>query len=220
MSYQYIFFDLDGTLWDSREGITKGVRYALEQMGYGSPALEDLNKFIGPPLTESLPEFYGMTLEEARQGVVYFREYFESKGIYENQLFEGVEELLTELKQAGKILCTASSKPEKHVQITLDRFGLTDYFDYICGGSLDESRCGKPAVVGELIGRIGLTEEQLRTEVLMVGDRKHDVEGAGVFGIPCLGTSMGFAPEGELEAAGAVAVVHDFKEMAAYILKA
>ena len=94
MQYRYLFFDLDGTLWDSREGITKAVRYALEQMGYESPALEDLYKFIGPPLTESFPEFYGMTMEQAREGVQYFREYFTKQGIFENRLFDGVPEML------------------------------------------------------------------------------------------------------------------------------
>lgn len=218
MQYRYLFFDLDGTLWDSREGITKAVRYALEQMGYGSPDLKDLNKFIGPPLTESFPEFYGMTMEQAREGVGYFREYFTKQGIYENQLFDGVPEMLKTLKDAGRILCTASSKPEAHVRITLDYFHITDCFDHICGATLDESRSGKKEVLGELIRRIGLTEEELHKEVLMIGDRKHDVEGAASFGIPCLGTSMGFAPEGELESAGTLAIVNSLQEMTDYIL--
>lgn len=218
MQYRYLFFDLDGTLWDSREGITKAVRYALEQMGYGSPALEELYKFIGPPLTESFPEFYGMTMEQAREGVQYFREYFTTQGIFENRLFDGVPEMLKTLKEAGRILCTASSKPELHVRTTLDYFHITDYFDHICGATLDESRSGKKEVLEELIRRIGLTEEQLHKEVLMIGDRKHDVEGAAVFGIPCLGTSMGFAVEGELKSAGALAVVNSLQEMTDYIL--
>ena len=218
MQYRYLFFDLDGTLWDSREGITKAVRYALEQMGYGSPDLKDLYKFIGPPLTEAFPEYYGMTMEQAREGVTYFREYFTKTGIYQNRLFDGVPEMLKTLKDAGRILCTASYKPEAHVKITLDSFHIADCFDYICGATLDESRSGKKEVLKELIRRLGLTEEQLHTEVLMIGDRKHDVQGAAAFGIPCLGTSMGFAPEGELESAGALAVVDNLQEMTDYIL--
>ena len=218
MQYRYLFFDLDGTLWDSREGITKAVRYALEQMGYESPDLQDLNKFIGPPLTESFPEYYGMTMEQVRKSVGYFREYFTKTGIYQNRLFDGVPEMLKTLKDAGRILCTASSKPEAHVKITLDYFHITDYFDHICGATLDESRSGKKEVLEELIRRIGLAEEELHKEVLMIGDRKHDVQGAAAFGIPCLGTSMGFAPEGELESAGALAIVNSLQEMTDYIL--
>ena len=218
MQYRYLFFDLDGTLWDSREGITKAVRYALEQMGYESPDLQDFNKFIGPPLTESFPEYYVMTMEKVRKSVGYFREYFTKTGIYQNRLFDGVPEMLKTLKDAGRILCTASSKPEAHVKITLDYFHITDYFDHICGATLDESRSGKKEVLEELIRRIGLTEEELHKEVLMIGDRKHDVQGAAAFGIPCLGTSMGFAPEGELESAGALAIVNSLQEMTDYIL--
>ena len=218
MKYKYLLFDLDGTLWDSREGITKAVAYALEKMGYPVPEQQELSKFIGPPLTEAFPEYCGMTLEEARQGVAYFREYFSEKGIFENTLFPGVKEMLKKLKEDGRVLCTASSKPEVHIETTFRNFGITDNFDYICGGSLDESRCGKPKVIEELLRRIGLTEEEWKTKALMIGDRKYDAEGAALFGIPCLGTSMGFAPEGELEAAGVCGIVHSIEEMTEDIL--
>ena len=200
MKYKYLLFDLDGTLWDSREGITKAVAYALEKMGYPVPEQQELSKFIGPPLT------------------AYFREYFSEKGIFENTLFPGVKEMLKKLKEDGRVLCTASSKPEVHIETTFRNFGITDDFDYICGGSLDESRCGKPKVIEELLRRIGLTEEEWKTKALMIGDRKYDAEGAALFGIPCLGTSMGFAPEGELEAAGVCGIVHSIEEMTEYIL--
>ncbi|MDO4262470.1 MAG: HAD hydrolase-like protein [Eubacteriales bacterium] len=217
MRYTYIFFDLDGTLWDSREGITKGVQYALSRMGIEEPDLKKLECFIGPPLTESFPEYYGFSLEQARQGVVYYREYFDREGIYQNKLFPGVRRMLETLRADGRILCTASSKPETAVRETMENFGITDCFDYICGGSLDESRCTKPKVIEELLRRLDLSEEQ-RKQVLMVGDRRHDVEGAAAFGIPCLGVSLGFAPEGELEKAGAIGVVDSMEELTAYIL--
>ena len=132
--------------------------------------------------------------------------------------FFSVKEMLKKLKEDGRVLCTASSKPEVHIETTFRNCGITDAFDYICGGSLDESRCGKPKVIEELLRRIGLTEEEWKTKALMIGDRKYDAEGAALFGIPCLGTSMGFAPEGELEAAGVCGIVHSIEEMTEYIL--
>lgn len=217
MQYKYIFFDLDGTLWDSREGITRGVQYALSKMGVEESDLTKLQRFIGPPLTEAFPEYYGFTDEEARQGTAYFREYFEKHGIYQNRLFPGVKEMLETLRKNGRILCTASSKPEVHVKKTLKMFEIDQCFDYVCGGSLDESRSGKPEVIRELLRRLDLSEKEM-SRILMVGDRKHDVEGAAVFHIPCLGNAMGFAPDGELEQAGAIAIVNSIEELTDYIL--
>lgn len=217
MKYKYIFFDLDGTLWDSREGITKGVQYALSKMGIEEPDLKKLERFIGPPLTESFPEFYGFDMDQVRQATELYREYFEKYGIHQNKLFPGVREMLETLRKDGRILCTASSKPEVHVLETLKNFKIDDCFDYICGGSLDESRCVKSKVIEELLRRLNLPEEE-KSKILMVGDRRYDVEGAAVFHIPCLGTYMGFAPKGELEAAGAIDVVYNMKELTDYIL--
>lgn len=215
--YQYIFFDLDGTLTDPREGITKSVQYALKCMGIEEQDLTKLEPFIGPPLLESFAEYYGFTVEQARQGVDYYREYFSEKGVFQNQLLEGVPKLLTSLKTNGKVICIASSKPEVFVRMILEHFQVDSRFDYICGGSMDESRISKEDVIEELLHRMELPEEE-RKKILMVGDRRHDVEGAAKFGIPCLGLSMGFAAEGELEKAGAVAVADSMEEVENYIL--
>lgn len=216
--YQYIFFDLDGTLTDPREGITKSVQYALAHMGIDEPDLKKLEPFIGPPLIDSFVEYYGFPIEEARKGVEYYREYFHVTGLYQNAVLEGVPKMLQKLQDAGKVLAVASSKPEPFVRTILEHFHLDRYFDYICGSTLDESRIRKDQVIEELIRRMGISEEE-KKKILMVGDRKHDVEGAAVFGIPCLGISMGFAAEGELEKAGAVAVVDDMEELAQFILE-
>ncbi len=217
--YQYIFFDLDGTLTDPREGITKSVQYALAKMGIEEPDLKKLEPFIGPPLIDSFMEYYGFTLEQAKNGVVYYREYFKPTGLYQNALFEGVPELLQSLKAHGKAVAIASSKPEPFVRQILEHFQILSYFDHVCGSTLDETRTKKEEVIGELIRRIGLSEQE-KKKILMVGDRKHDVEGAACFGIPCLGVKMGFAAEGELEEAGAIAVVDSIKEIEAFILNA
>lgn len=215
--YQYIFFDLDGTLTDPRKGITKSVQYALKCMGIEEQDLTKLEPFIGPPLLESFAEYYGFTVEQARQGVDYYREYFSEKGVFQNQLLEGVPKLLISLKTNGKVICVASSKPEVFVRMILEHFQVDSCFDYICGGSMDESRISKEDVIEELLHRMELPEEE-RKKILMVGDRRHDVEGAAKFGIPCLGLSMGFAAEGELEKAGAVAVADSMEEVENYIL--
>jgi len=210
--YQYIFFDLDGTLTDSSEGITKSVQYALSHMGIEETDLNKLKPFIGPPLVDSFMEYYGFTLEQARQSVEYYREYFTDIGLYQNKLFKGVPELLAYLKQHGKILAVASSKPEPFVRQILEYFQIDQYFDYVCGSTMDEARTKKEEVIGELLGRIHLSKEDC-SRILMVGDRRHDVEGARVFGISCLGLSMGFAAPKELERAGAVAIVDNMEEV-------
>lgn len=216
--YQYIFFDLDGTLTDSSEGITKSVQYALRHVGIEEQDLRKLEPFIGPPLLESFMEYYDFTEEKAREAVEYYREYFSETGVFENRLFDGVKELLASLKAHGKVIAVASSKPEPFVRIILEHFEVDHYFDYICGGSMDESRLKKEAVIEELLHRMQLSGEEQK-KILMVGDRKHDVEGAACFGIPCLGLSMGFAPEGELERAGAIAIVDSIKELETFILQ-
>lgn len=216
--YQYIFFDLDGTLTDPREGITKSVQYALRHMGIEENDLTKLEPFIGPPLLESFLEFYDFTEAEARKAVEYYREYFSEKGVFQNKLFEGAAELLASLKAHGRVIAIASSKPEVFVRMILTHFEVAHYFDYICGGSMDESRLKKEEVIGELLHRMQLSGEEQK-KILMVGDRRHDVEGAACFSIPCLGLSMGFAAEGELERAGAIAIVDSMKELETFILQ-
>ncbi len=216
--YQYILFDVDGTLSDSREGITRSVQYALSRLGAPEEDQKRLELYVGPPLITSFTELAGLSLEEARQGVVYYREYFSKYGIHQNRMFDGVPRMLERLKKEGRVLATATCKAEPYLMETLKMFGLTDYFDYICGGSMDESCRTKEQVIAKALGQMNLPEGE-KQKVLMVGDRKHDVEGALAHGIPCLGLSMGFAPEGELEEAGAVAVVDTLDEVVEYILR-
>lgn len=217
--YKYILFDLDGTLTDPREGITKSVQYALSHMGIEEPDLKKLEPFIGPPLIDSFMEYYGFSLEDARRATDYYRENFTTKGIFQNELFEGVPEMLQSLKENGKTVAIASSKPEPFVEQILEHFGIIQYFDYVCGSTLNETRTKKEEVIEELLQRMNLSQEE-KKQMLMVGDRKFDVEGAAYFGMPCLGLSLGFAAEGELEAAGAAAVVDSIKGIEDYILSA
>lgn len=217
--FKYILFDLDGTLIDSRAGITTSVQYALQQMGVEETDLKKLEVFIGPPLSESFPEYYGYNKEETERAIVYFREFFSHNGIHNNTLVDGVPGMLKTLREHGKVLCIASSKPETFVREILgEQHKIADLFDYICGGSMDESRCKKTEVIQDLLEKqLHLPKEKYQ-EVLMVGDRKYDVTGAAQFGIPCLGVDMVDTPEGELEEAGAIKVVHSMEEVTAFLL--
>ncbi|MDO5346040.1 MAG: HAD hydrolase-like protein [Lachnospiraceae bacterium] len=216
--YQYLFFDLDGTLTNPKEGITKCVQYALRSFGIEEPDLDKLVPFIGPPLLDSFMEYYDMTPEQARQATEKYRERFRTIGIFENQVFPGVPAMLEGLWQQGRKLVIASSKPEEFVLRILEKYELRRYFYEVVGASMDERRSAKADVIREAFRRLQITEEQ-KAGVLMIGDRKHDVEGAKACGIDCLGAYVGFALPGELESAGAAYIVHTIEEMAQFLQK-
>ena len=201
-------FDLDGTLTDSREGITKSVRYALNRMGLDSE-LKELEKFIGPPLKFSFCEFFGMTDEESEKAIKLYRDRYKDTGIFENKLYENVIPVLKELKSRGKKVCMATCKPEVFARRISDHFGITPYFDEICGTTLDGTKTTKAQVIEEVLERIGEKPEN----AVMIGDREHDVEGAKHFSMPCVGVTFGFAEEGELEKAGADYIIDSLTEL-------
>ena len=198
--YQTILFDLDGTLTDPGEGITNSVAYALEKYGIKVKDRTELYKFIGPPLLDSFMEFYGFTEEQAREAIVFYRQYFTTKGMFENQVYEGITELLENLKKAGKRLIVATSKPYEFSVEILKHFDLLKYFDYVSGATLDETRSAK----GDII-QYALRQNELEniSEIVMVGDRKHDVIGARQNGIDTIGVLYGYGSKKELEEAGA-----------------
>ena len=174
--YKAIFFDLDGTLTESGEGITKSVQYALEKIGKPEEDLEKLKVFVGPPLMEQFMKYAGVDEATGRKAVEFYRERYEVKGIYENHPYESVEEMLQELKRKGYILAVASSKPEYYVTQILDYFKLSSYFDVVVGSEMNGARTSKSEVIEEALKRINMSDK--RNEVLMVGDKEHDVLGA------------------------------------------
>ena len=214
--YQYLLFDLDGTLTNPKEGITKCVQYALRSFGIEEPDLDKLDPFIGPPLLDSFMEYYNMTPEQARTALEKYRERFRDIGIFENEVFPGVPEMLEILQKKGKKLVIASSKPEEYVLRILEKYGIRAFFHEVVGASMDEKRSAKADVIEEAFRRLQITEEK-KAQVLMIGDRKHDVEGAKVCGIRCLGVYVGFAKPGELEQAGADYIVHTVEEMSQFL---
>ena len=220
---RYILFDLDGTLTDPKEGITKSVQHALAHFGIAVDDLDSLIPFIGPPLTDSFEMFYGFTHEQALEGVRVYREYFTQRGWRENREYAGVREMLRALKTAGFSLSVATSKPEVFALRILDYFHLTDYFDVVGGADLDGTRIRKADVIRYTLGRAGVSQSgQALEQVAMVGDREHDILGAKAVGIESVGVLYGYGSREELEAAGADALAEqpvDLVRLLQYNLK-
>lgn len=196
---KYIFFDLDGTLTNPAEGITNSVAHALKYYGISVSDKTQLYKFIGPPLAQSFSEFYGFSPEKAKEAVEKYREYFADTGIFENKVYDYIPEVLENLKKAGFSLAMATSKPEVFAKRIADKFDLTQYFDFIGGSLLDNSRTDK----GEVIEYVLSSLKADREKTIMVGDRSHDILGAKKCGVLSVGVLYGFGSLAELKEAGA-----------------
>lgn len=200
MNKNYFLFDLDGTLTDPKEGITKSVQYALRHFGIETENLDELCCFIGPPLKDSFMEYYGFSEEQAGKAIDVYREYFSGKGLYENKAYEGVAEVLQSFLNAGKKLYVASSKPEVFVRMILKHFELDSYFTFMGGADMGETRVKKADVIRYVLEECGIRDLD---KTVMIGDRKHDVLGAKETGIASVGVLYGYGSEQELKAAGA-----------------
>ena len=210
MKYNNIFFDLDGTLTDSGEGIRNSVSYALDKFGIKDVDKAVLNKFIGPPLIDAFIEHFGFTHENAELALKYYREYFAPKGIYENSVYEGIPELLGDLRLAGAKLYLATSKPEHFAKQILDHFDLAKYFAYVSGPEMDGTRNEKHEVIEYALQNLNIPSADV---VLMVGDRRDDVVGAQKCNMNCVGVEWGFGTKEELVAAGAIQVIQEPQEL-------
>ena len=210
--YDLILFDVDGTLTDSGEGITKSVQYTLEKYGIIEPDLNNLRKFIGPPLIDSFMKYYGFSKEESVRARNIFNERYQPIGWMENRPYDGIEAVLEELQKAGIMMGVATSKPEGVANKVLEYFNLKKYFSVICAAPNN-------GLNGEKPGRIRAAIEEARTlgceakNVIMVGDTRFDVLGAHECGIPCVGVTWGFAVEGEFEACDTEFVVDTMEEL-------
>ncbi len=204
MRYQYILFDLDGTLTDPGVGITRSVQYALEKFNMKVSDLTSLYCFIGPPLIDSFMTFYQLSKEDATLAINYYREYFSVKGMFENEVYDQIVDMLAELKRRDMKVILATSKPEFFAKQILDYFHLTPYFDFVAGSTMDETRNKKADVIQYALDTCQITQKE---KVLMVGDREHDVIGAKTCGIDCVGVLYGYGNREELEAAGATYIV-------------
>ena len=207
---KYILFDLDGTVTDPMIGITKSVQYALNKFDIEVEDLNELCKFIGPPLKDSFMNFYNFTEEDALNAITYYREYFSTKGLYENTIYENFEDMLISLKEKNKTLIIATSKPTVFAEKILEHFNLKKYFDFIAGSNLDNTRTKKADVISYALEQQGITEV---SEIIMIGDREHDVIGAKALNIESIGVLHGYGSYDELSNSGANYIVKDVKEL-------
>lgn len=211
--YSCVIFDLDGTISDPKVGICTCVQYALQSFGIEEPDLDKLEPFIGPPLRDSFREFYGFDAGQAEAAVQKYRERFFVTGKFENVLYLGMGELLRDLWAAGVRLAVASSKPTVLVEEILRYFGIRQFFTVVVGSELDGTRDKKEEVTAEVcrqLAQLGLAD---RSGMVMVGDRKFDMEGARAIGVYSIGAGYGYAAAGELEAAGADIIVKDVESL-------
>ena len=213
--YKYILFDLDGTLTNPEMGITNSVMYALDKFGIKVEDRKELHPFIGPPLTYSFQTFYGLSKEESELAVKYYRERFSIKGLYENEVYDGVEKMLQELKESGKTLIIATSKPEEFTLKILEHFDLLKYFDFVAGATMDGSRGEKADVIRYALEISGIED---KSQAIMIGDRNYDILGAEENGLDSMGVLFGFGDYEELTKAGANYIAEKVEDIVKYIL--
>ena len=214
MIYETILFDFDGTIYDTVEGITRSVRYALNKHGWDAE-LDALRCFAGPPLDEMFMEKYGVSREMGLQMTEEFRERYKPVGVYESRPFDGVRELLIALRAAGKKTAVATSKPRYLAEQLLERSGMRELFDAVCGSEPTGGGSAKWEVVRCALDMLGADP----AKSVLVGDTKYDAAGARQVGIPCIGVRYGYAAPGELEEAGVIAVAEDTRELARLLLQ-
>jgi phosphoglycolate phosphatase len=203
-------FDLDGTLTDPKVGITASVQHALRKFGIEVSDRDTLVPFIGPPLIESFERYYGFSHEQAIEAVAGYREYFSVTGLLENELYPGIPELLARLHERGIALAVATSKPTVFAEQIVEHFGIAPYFEVIVGSNLDHTRVAK----AEVIEYLRAEHVPFQTEqIVMVGDREHDIFGAKAHGLSAIGVAYGYGTSAELEVAGAIGVAATVDEL-------
>ncbi len=208
--YTTVLFDLDGTLTDPGIGITNSVMHSLKKFDIEENDRTKLYRFIGPPLMESFGRYYGFSKEDCERAITYYREYFSVKGLFENEVYDGIAELLRALKEAGKTVVLATSKPHDFSVEILKHFDLYKFFDFCACATMDEKRTAKDEVIDYALQNI---KEKDKSKIVMVGDRMHDIIGAKKCGLPSLGVLFGYGSREELEEAGADMIAGSVEEL-------
>lgn len=212
---KFLLFDLDGTLTNPKEGITKSVQYALKAYGIEVPDRNELLKFIGPPLRESFKKYYGFSTEDANLAVEKYREYFLEFGIYENTMYDGIDILLEKLTVSERIVILATSKPTVQAEAVLRHFNLLRYFTFISGAELDGRRSEKWEVITYALEN---HKAFLPGDAVMIGDREHDIIGARKTGLMSIGVTYGYGGYDELSGAGADVIVSSVEALHKFLL--
>lgn len=218
--YKYILFDLDGTISDSGPGITKSVQHALNKMGIEENDLESLKKFVGPPLRDSFKRYYDIKPEDMEKCIGFYRERYSTIGLFENEVYEGIPELVKSLYDKGFKPVLASSKPRVFVEKILEHFGILQYFYVVMGSELDGSLENKIDIINACLEKIE-AKEGIRPDVkdcVMIGDRLYDIEAANALGMPNIGVTFGFGSYEELEEYHAGTIVESVEELSKALL--
>lgn len=210
---EYLLFDLDGTLTDPKVGICTCVQYALKAFGIDEPDIDKLEPFIGPPLKDSFMQFYRMEEAQAEAAVAKYRERFQDVGLFENEIYDGVPQMLKDLSEKGLHLAVASSKPTVFVERILEHFGIRQYFQVVVGSELDGRRVNKDEVVDEALHQLFGSHPVQKDKVYMIGDRKFDMEGARALGVESVGVTYGYGGMEELKEAKADYIVQSVEEL-------
>lgn len=203
---EIVLFDLDGTLTDAAPGIVNGMRIVFDRFGIEQPDETTMRTYLGPPLAVTWREHYAFTDEQITQALAIYREYYHDVGMFENEVFDGIPDLLQQLNNDDVILATATSKPDYSATRIIEHFGLRDHFAFIGAANLEGTRDSKALVIEHTLERLNAKSTTHR--ILMVGDRHHDVHGAREHGIDTIGVLWGYGDADELTDAGAIALVH------------
>lgn len=210
-----ILFDLDGTLVNTGEGVTKSVQYALEQFGIRETDPKTLERFIGPPLLDSFQREYGFSIEQSKEAVAFFRKRYETTGVYECELYPQVEQTLQTLQEQGFSVSVASSKREESCQLILEHFQIARYFKLIGGARFDLGTSTKIQVLENVLERLGIQD---RSQVVLIGDTRYDAIGAKEAGIGCIGITYGFEQDlDEMRKAGVLGIFDTLPEVVEYL---
>lgn len=202
--YSAILLDLDGTITDSAPGITDTLAYTFAAMGLEVPDADELLRYVGPPILDSFRDRAGMSLDERMRALAIYRERYLDRGAYDAVLYPGMGELIADIAAAGIPLSLATSKPELPATLMLEHFTIAHHFTIVTGASADETRSAKADVVAEALVRLRARNADL-TRPIMIGDRIHDIEGAGAHGIPTIAVTWGYGDQAEHAHAHAVA---------------
>ncbi|WP_404349281.1 HAD family hydrolase [Sutcliffiella horikoshii] len=213
--YKIILFDLDGTLSDPKEGITKSVQYALAKMDIVEPDTDRLETFIGPPLQVSFAEYYCFDENESNRAIAYYRERFKEKGMFENVLYPNIILLLEALKESGFVLVVATSKPTVFAEEIIKYFELERYYQLIVGSNLDGTRSSKTEIIQYILDNY---TDFNRSNFVMIGDRKHDIIGAKNTGIDSIGVTYGYGSQEEIRDAEPTYIISSVDDLMGLLL--